>query len=47
MKQKTKMKKNEVNRLKYIEKDRKGSMNELWHFSKGTVKKSKRNAQKK
>ena len=29
MKQKTKMKSNEVKRLKNIEKDRKGSMNEL------------------
>ena len=40
MKQKTKMKKNEVKRLKYVHK--KGSMNKLWHFSKGTVKKSKK-----
>ena len=38
MKQKkTKMKRNEVKRLKNIEKDRKGSMNELWHFSKDTA----------
>ena len=29
MKKKTKMKRNEVKRLKNIEKDRKGSMNEL------------------